>query len=112
MNPELKKSLDKICKETAVKHAVSEKLVNIFIQIQVVKTKVEVIAQFATSRHADIPDACKKLMDDVVNIAIIAGSLAGIDEVEKLMELYQDVERKVMPVFQINYMQGPSSTQN
>lgn len=108
MNPQLKEALDKICKEIAVKYSTSEKLVNIFIQIQIAKAKIQTISTFATSKHIDIPDACQKLLGDVVNIAIVAGALAGIEDTKKLMDIYSDTDAKVQPTLQINYMQGPT----
>lgn len=103
MNPLLKENLDKLCLELAQKHAVSEKLVNICIQVNIVVSKLGVIHTFAKSPHINVQQSIELLNDDVSNIVAIAGSLAGIEDATKLMAVYQETNQRVMPLLQTIY---------
>lgn len=95
--------LDKICKELAAKHNTSEKLVNLFIQTNLIIAKLGVIAVFATSKHIDVKESIGTLNTEVTNLAIVGGALANIEDAALLMSLYSDVNARITPLLTTYY---------
>lgn len=103
MNETLKTELDKVCAAVAAKHSTTDKLVALMIQVQLVVTKLGVIATFAHSKHINVQESIGTLNTEVTNLTIIAGAMAGLEDAGKLMEIYADVNNRVQPLLSTYY---------
>lgn len=106
MNPTLQAKLDEVCKKVAAKHSTSEKLINLIIQVQLIVTKLGVVAMFTTSKHINVKESLGTLNTEVTNIASIGASLAGLEDAEKLMAIYSEVDSYVRPLITTYYTEA------
>lgn len=109
MNPTLQAELDKLTVKLAGQYSTSEKLVNICIQVALLVTKLGVFGTFATSKHINVAESVQLMSVEVGNIVLVAGALAGMEDAEKLMKLYQEVAAEVARLSQNLYTQAANT---
>lgn len=110
MNPTLKTELDKLCTELAAKHSTTEKFINLLIQVNLITTKLGIIATFAKSTHINVKESVNMLSTEMSNISLIGASLAGFreDDTAKIMEIYQSVHARMQPLLTAYYQPAAS----
>lgn len=112
MNQTLQEELDKLTNKVALSYSTSEKLVNICIQVSLLVTKLGVFATFASSKHINVQESVQLMSAEVGNIVIVAGALAGMEDAEKLMKMYQEIAVEVNKLSTALYTQAPSNAKN
>lgn len=114
MNETLQKELDKLCAQLAATHNTTEKFINLCIQVNLIITKLGVVATFARSTHIDVKESVDTIGREMSNIVLVGAALAGFkqDETDTIMRIYQDVNVRVHPLVTAYYQQAPSGQRN
>lgn len=106
MNPTLKEALDNLTRALATKYECKPSFINILISAKMLGEKVNILADYCSSKHIDVKQATELMRVDVSDICVIAADLAGILP-EKLLPLTDDLFDTLEPLL-VQYYGFPS----